>query len=467
MTVLVQDTPMNLNVPLGHKFLLALCFFPLFMSNLVYGQSTQKILTGKVLYTNGLVTLVGKKTPLRIIGKEQLIYSGDRIATGLNSKAIIKLLDGTQISLVEKSEFLISQFSIEKKKEQLELQLFRGGIRAVSGFINKFSSNKVSLLTPKGQVAVRGTDFTAFICAKSCVDEGGKQGRSFKSIESLVKGRLIFKQGNIKARASNGQIRNLFDTSPLYSGDIISSEQEATMVAVFRDDTRVTLNPDSVFQVGNYQYRPDQDGENYAAFKLLRGSIRFLSGDIARFEQANYLLSVPGYNLSLIDAGIDLGVSDFSHISIWHGKVNFTFADQSLAMLQGNSFLIPGNADKPLEVREFPGNYNLGPKPNSQKFNDSIKTKKLFATQVVENKTGLFLYVKSGEIEAQKGSLALNLGSEEAGYVGDNSVYRMEQLPDFLIEQFLDPRVDQKMLERLNLLPDLNIADPQGPICEI
>jgi len=462
---------MNFSVSPKYKFLLALFFLLLTASSQAKGQNLPAQIVGKVLYTNGLVTLAGKNTPLQIIAEEQAIYTGDRIATGLNSKAIIKLLDGSQISLIENTEFLVSRFSIEPSKEHAELQLFRGGIRSVSGFINKFNNNQFKLLTPIGSVVIRGTDFTAFICTDSCA--GNKESDSsidsqlIKINNSLVKGRLVMKTGVVKAREPSGQVRKLYVSSPLYAGDIISSENNAMMVAVFRDDTRVTLNQNSIFQLGNYQYLPNKTAENYAGFKLLRGSIRFLSGDIAKHNPDNYILSTPQHRIRVNSGGIDLVYAQSTHIAVWQGMVNFVFPTDSVDMTLGDKYLIDPKSSKPRAIQVFPAEYQISQRPDSVVIEQIIKTKKLFAVSETEGKEGLYLYVKNGEIEAQKGSLSLNLGSEEVGFLGNDLVYRLNQLPTFLIKQFIDPRVDQKTLNRLNLMPDLNIADPDGPICEI
>jgi len=142
-------------------------------------NSYAAIHAGKVVFTKGAVSLILVDEAAKILTRGQKINVGDKIRTAKKAKALLKLIDGTQLSLTGNSEIIIKEFSVKKNNEKAELKLLKGGMRTISGFINKKRANSFKLSTPVASIGIRGTDFTTYIKNEYC-EEGSQKDQSNK-----------------------------------------------------------------------------------------------------------------------------------------------------------------------------------------------------------------------------------------------------------------------------------------------
>src|SRR3954469_11369875 len=78
------------------------------------------------------------QTP-RTLGQGLELKEGDRLTTSDGGSAIIKLQDGTRMTVRPNSEMVISQYRYKENAQDngMLMQLVRGGFRAVTGLISK------------------------------------------------------------------------------------------------------------------------------------------------------------------------------------------------------------------------------------------------------------------------------------------------------------------------------------------
>ena len=91
---------------------------------------------GDVVFARGAVSAQSTGGQLRILGKAAAIYRSDTITTGPKSFAVIKLNDGTRLSVRPGTVLAINDYSDSPGKESASMRLFRGGLRAISGYIS-------------------------------------------------------------------------------------------------------------------------------------------------------------------------------------------------------------------------------------------------------------------------------------------------------------------------------------------
>lgn len=88
------------------------------------------------------------------------IYMDTVVATGESSRAIILLIDDTEINMGSNSEFAIDQFVFDpydKDENRARFSLMKGVFLYVGGMLEKRDSPRVELETPYGNIGIRGT----------------------------------------------------------------------------------------------------------------------------------------------------------------------------------------------------------------------------------------------------------------------------------------------------------------------
>ncbi len=429
---------------------------------------------GKIVFTKGAVSLVSKDKLIRILAKGAKIYTGEKIHTGDKAKAILKLIDGTQISLIENSDFMVQAISVEKNKEKAELQLLKGGMRTITGFINKNRANNFKLSTAIASIGIRGTDFTTYICEQDCKSEKDNINSINKTKilkeDTAVKARLIVKKGDVKAKNSTGKIRLLDKESPLYVGDTLLTGKKSIAVIVFKDNTRTTVQSNSEFLIEDYQYRPAEVAKNKASFKLIKGSMRFLTGKIGKLNRDKYAISTPTASIGIRGTGFDLSYSNPTYLALWNGSVNFVFAKGELLIKEGQVYFLANREAFAKLIKKMPVKFQRGPRPDSDEVSKKANLLYLFGSRDNQGEPGLYFLVTEGEIEIRNGNVVLNMGQGEAGYVGEHIAYRITEAPGFLLERFIPPNANVQQLNRVQLSPDLFdgiVYRDNGLICEI
>ena len=121
---------------------------------------------GEVEFSRGAgFAQTATQTP-RTLGKGLVLREGDRLTTADGAAAIIKLADGTRMTLRPNSEVVLQQYRFTESApdNSMVMQLLRGGFRAITGLISKNSPNAASIRTSTATIGIRGTDFDARLC---------------------------------------------------------------------------------------------------------------------------------------------------------------------------------------------------------------------------------------------------------------------------------------------------------------
>jgi len=95
---------------------------------------------GEVEYSRGAaVAQMPGKLP-RTLGKGLPLNEGDRLTTAEGAMAIVKLQDGTRLTLRPNSEMVMQNYRYDgtlRPDNSMVMQLLRGGFRAITGLISK------------------------------------------------------------------------------------------------------------------------------------------------------------------------------------------------------------------------------------------------------------------------------------------------------------------------------------------
>lgn len=80
--------------------------------------------------------------------------------------------------------------------------------------------------------------------------------------------------------------------TPLYAESRIRTGSNAQLGLTLRDDTLLSLGPDTLLQVGEFAYAPEQ-GKLQLALSMFKGTLHYISGVIARLRPEAVSVKTP------------------------------------------------------------------------------------------------------------------------------------------------------------------------------
>jgi hypothetical protein len=447
---------------------------PLCVAAFLVGSLAQSALAqsaGEVEFMRGVGFAQSSGQTPRTMGKGLQLQEGDRLTTADGATAVVKLQDGTRMTVRPGTEMVLTQFKYKQDApdNSMLINMLRGGLRTITGLISKSSPNAARIQTNTATIGIRGTDFDARICSRDCGAEANRVAQAAKPNAIQASAKVLSSRGEVSAVDGAGQRRRLVDGGGVYPGDVVETGQGTQAILAFRDESRVTVGAISRFRVDSFVYDSKSAGEGRMLTSLLKGTVRALSGLIAKANNRNV-----GYSTSTATIGIrgtevllrctgvcagEAGVAgDGLTVYTYSGQVDVT----KLTDFTSTFTLSPGQG---LSVSPQ-GTQGLNTEPgNDLTVPGSLPLPaSLFSSDnASENQEGLYVFVRDGHIELTTQASVLHLGRNEAGLAGnDGSVVRPQVVPRFL-EFDRTPLPNAGNFNALVLLGDSNIGS--GRVC--
>lgn len=397
---------------------------------------------GEVEFSRGVgFAQTGAETP-RTLGKGLLLKEGDRLTTSDGASAIIKLQDGTRMTVRPNSELVLQQYQFRENApdNSMLMQLVRGGFRAVTGLISKNAPNAARVQTTTATIGIRGTDFDARVCRGSeCGAESARVAEAARPNAVQASAKMVGVQGEVFAVDGAGARRRLVDGGPVYPGEIVETARGSQGVLAFRDETRITLGSQTRFRVDNFVFDDRNAGEGRFLATILRGSVRALTGLIAKtntrnvgFSTATATIGIRGTGFDVMCTGPCAGEPGDPNAGLtlwtWLGSIEVGQGGQTaLQVLQaGQGLFIPASGPM-VPITNQP---NMeGPRPDGVNVPNNLFT----GASLNDASEGLFVFVRDGHIEIVGARDILHLGKGEAGFAGiGGETVRPNLVPKFL-----------------------------------
>ena len=409
-------------------------------AGIVLSVGAQAQVAGEVEFSRGMgFAQMPGQTP-RTLGKGLQLREGDRLTTADGASAIIRMQDGTRMTVRPNSELVLSQYQFKENAQDnsMLMQLVRGGFRAVTGLISKNSPSAARVQTNTATIGIRGTDFDARLCSRDCAAEASRINESARPNAVLASAKIVMVQGEVFATDTAGQRRRLVEGGSVYPGDLVETSAATRAVLAFRDDTRITLGSATRFRVDNFVYDDKNAGEGRFLASVLKGSVRALTGLIAKANNRNVGFSTATATIGIRGTGLDInctgacagepgGSGSGLTLFAWLGSITVTPQGQTaLQVLQAGqglfispTVMLPVSAEPPAE----------GPRPDTV----NVPPKLFSHDNVSDAEQGLFVFVRDGHIEVASAGDVLHLGKGEAGFAGDaGNVSRPVNIPKFI-----------------------------------
>ncbi|MES2633301.1 MAG: FecR domain-containing protein [Pseudomonadota bacterium] len=373
----------------------------------------------------------------RTLGKGLSLKEGDRLTTSDGASAIIKMEDGTRMTVRPNSEIVLQQYKFRENAtdNSMLMQLVRGGFRAVTGLIAKGSPNAAKVQTNTATIGIRGTDFDARVCVRDCATESAAVSESSRPNAVQASAKVVSSQGTVNAVDSSGQRRRLVNGGSVYPGDLVETSGATQAVLAFRDDTRITLGSTTRFRVDNFVYDTKNAGEGRFLASVLRGSVRALTGLIAKANNRNVGFNTATATIGIRGTGLDINCDSRENTDTcedltlwtWLGSIAVNRqGDTALQVLQeGQGLQITPTAIRPIASQPTMD----GPRPDAV----TVPPKLFSGDNVSDSEEGLFVFVRDGHIEIATAGDILHLGKGEAGFAGvGGETKRPISVPKFL-----------------------------------
>ena len=433
---------------------------------------------GEVTFSRGVLTGQIDGEQPRLIGKGSPLYNGETLNTGSRGFALIRLDDGTKMTLRPSTTFKIEDVNVDKGSENALFSLIRGGLRAITGAISKASSNAFRINSTVATIGIRGTEFDARLCAgDECQQEEQAMTRTAER-ETRVVGRIALLRGRASATEDRGNARALSVGAAVYERDQVQTGIQSYAVIAFNDDTRVTMSPQSAFRVEEHEFRPEQPDENNSFMSFLQGGLRVVTGLIGQLNQKAFRVATPTATIGIRGTGFDLAcegacvdpnamrnpaadtligkllrffvrpayaqsVGNRTFFKVWQGAIALQVGDREVEMQSGRTAFMTSAFSQPVFVPDIPVSIR---RVVEQLRPDQVDVSPDLFSEVDPGslEPGMFVYVRSGDaiIEGLDGSI-INLGGGEAGSAGLERTIRFAAVPVF---QKFDPIPDPALV---------------------
>ena len=412
---------------------------------------------GEVQFAKGIGAAQGSGSVPRALGQGVAIQSGDTVTLGSNSFAVLKLTDGTLMTLRPNTAVKFDDYTYKQadKPDSMFASLLKGGVRVVTGLIAKGSPNAARLTTPTATVGIRGTDFDARICRTDCAADAGRIAQKSEVSNVAASARFAALEGPVSAVNTGGTRRLVAEGGPVYPGEVVETASNGHAVLVFRDNTKVTVQARTQFKVDNFVYNSDSPAEGTVVFNLLRGGMRVLTGLVGHARPGAVRMTTATATVGIRGSGLDIS-SDPESCAVAGGAAGCTL----IAAWEGQGVLNPGEANElliPLGVyavqetaggvpRQLsvppPSMLNIpSPRPDTV----PINADKLFAAEEInQGEPGLFVFSRDGHLSLTSGDKTIDIGRGETGFLNQDGTKLVRAIltPNFLQFDFV-PRPDR------------------------
>ncbi len=400
---------------------------------------------GQVEFARGVGYAQTPGQNARILGKGLEFREGDTLSTSGGGSAIIRMQDGTRMTLRPGTDMVIDRFRYKENASDnnMLLSLFSGGLRAITGLISKNAPEAAKLRTKTATVGIRGTDFDARLCQGECAGESAKVPQQARPNTVQASAKLVGARGEIHALDAAGQRRRLVDGAAVYPGDIVETANGAQGMLAFRDDSRLTLGAATRFKVDSFVFDAKNPSEGRFLMSLLRGSMRALTGLIGRANNRNVGFNTPTATIGIRGTGLDVSCDEACSFFTWLGTIEVeptgAFGTAGQTALQtlnaGQGLLVSSTGMRAISA---PILENL-PRPDSV----PVDTAQLFSSAALPaDEQGLYVFVRDGHIEITTASETLQLGKGETGFAALNGATVRPPLMPLFLEFDRTPKPD-------------------------
>jgi hypothetical protein len=188
-----------------------------------------------------------------------------------------------------------------------------------------------------------------------------------------VVGVVAHLSGPLMDRKADGTVKVLGPKSEVESGDTLVSEKNTYAQIRFIDNSEITLRPGTTFRIENFAYEADKPEGDSAAFSLVKGGLRSLTGLLGKRNKEKFSLKTPTATIGIrgttfiaqwVDApALDAGLPPATpatelapglHVAVLDGMIVVTNAGGAQDFPAGQFGYVPSVHQAPVIVPPHP-----------------------------------------------------------------------------------------------------------------
>ncbi len=114
-----------------------------------------------------------------------------------------------------------------------------------------------------------------------------------------VAGTITQLSGPLLAKKADGAVRILSLRSEVESGDTLMTEKNTYALVKFIDNSEITLKPGTTFKVENFAFDAGKPDGDQAAFSLVKGGLRSVTGLLGKRNKEKFSMKTPGATIGI------------------------------------------------------------------------------------------------------------------------------------------------------------------------
>ncbi len=236
----------------------------------------------RVQAATGVLSVERASRAPALLSAGEEVNPGDVVRTERDSSARLRFTDGTEVALRPGSQIAIEGYEYDEQKpsaDNFAMRLIKGGMRTVTGLLGKRNPKSFGLRVATATVGIRGTDFVVRLCEEECAGENAVPPVTGAD---AVAARVVVLGGALVAVAPGAAPREVDLDGAVFANEVLALSDAGIAVLVFRDDTRITLEPGAVLAVGRYEYDAKRPAQGIAELHLRGGAAQVSTGRIAK-----------------------------------------------------------------------------------------------------------------------------------------------------------------------------------------
>lgn len=167
---------------------------------------------GSVQHLSGTLSVQRPDGSVRVLAERSDVFVGDVISTERDSYAQVRFTDGGRVTLRPNTQVKIEGYSYEEgrpDRDNFAMQLFKGGLRSLTGLIGKRGNNRNAyrMVTSTATIGIRGTDYSAIDIAAPPPGQSLPENSLPPGVYvTVADGQIAFISGNVEQLVGVGQV---------------------------------------------------------------------------------------------------------------------------------------------------------------------------------------------------------------------------------------------------------------------
>jgi len=143
-------------------------------------------------------------------------------------------------------------------------------------------------------------------------------------------------EGDVRVEVAGAKSRAIVPGQRVEPGSLVTTAGGARVTLHFDDGMWAALHENSRFRIEGFNFRQQEPAADRAAFELLRGALRIVTGVLGRRNPEAFELRTPSLNIGVRGTDFLVAAENPTYLSVLEGRVAATNAGGSVTFSAGD-----------------------------------------------------------------------------------------------------------------------------------